>query len=105
MWAKPYSQFFRFGFKAKRGSFHDPLPHRNTFDFTQALWSSASFLTGGAAARQVILRDDVPNPANPPSGCCFHTRCPYAVPGSLSALGFICSAGENDIGPVQPVKV
>lgn len=28
---------------------------------------------------RIILRGELPNPANPPKGCAFHTRCPYAT--------------------------
>ncbi|WP_376778629.1 ABC transporter ATP-binding protein [Phytoactinopolyspora halotolerans] len=40
------------------------------------------------AGRRIRLADDLPDPANPPPGCYFHTRCPYAVPG-------VCDVAER----------
>jgi oligopeptide/dipeptide ABC transporter ATP-binding protein len=42
--------------------------------YTQALLSSIPSVDGSGRER-IILRGDVPNPANPPSGCSFHPRC------------------------------
>jgi peptide/nickel transport system ATP-binding protein len=33
--------------------------------------------TGGGGGRALVTADDLPDPANPPAGCLFHTRCPH----------------------------
>ncbi|MBP2646155.1 MAG: oligopeptide/dipeptide transporter, ATPase subunit [Firmicutes bacterium] len=44
--------------------------------YTKTLLSAIPIPKPGAVKNRIILQGDVPSPANPPSGCRFHTRCP-----------------------------
>jgi oligopeptide/dipeptide ABC transporter ATP-binding protein len=48
--------------------------------YTQALITAALPGRMNQSSEIVLLNTDVPSPANPPSGCRFHTRCPFAMP-------------------------
>jgi oligopeptide/dipeptide ABC transporter ATP-binding protein len=47
--------------------------------YTQALLSSIPRPKVGKKRDRIRLTGEIPNPANPPSGCPFHTRCPIAT--------------------------
>jgi oligopeptide/dipeptide ABC transporter ATP-binding protein len=48
--------------------------------YTKALFSAALPAHPDITREEIILAGEVPSPINPPSGCRFHPRCPFAMP-------------------------
>ncbi len=61
---------------SKKQIFDNPL-----HPYTEALLSAVPSFDPSARnnKKRIILQGDIPSPANPPSGCRFHTRCIYAA--------------------------
>ena len=57
----------------------DALYAKPLHPYTRALLSAIPLPNPTSHRDRVILQGDVPNPANPPAGCHFHLRCPYAA--------------------------
>ena len=67
------------------GSLVEMAPKKELFKhpahpYTQALLSAVPVPDPDVKMNRVLLQGDIPSPVNPPSGCKFHTRCPYAKP-------------------------
>ncbi len=62
--------------------------------YTQALLASVPIPEPRSRDWGFVLRGTVPSPANPPSGCRFHTRCPFAWD--------LCRQQEPVLRPVSP---
>ena len=62
--------------------------------YTEALLSAVPVPDPEAAKKRIILKGDVPSPINPPAGCRFHTRCPYAFAR--------CSKEEPEMREILP---
>jgi oligopeptide transport system ATP-binding protein len=92
----------------------DALYQQPRHPYTKALLSAIPIPDPTVRRERIVLKGDVPSPANPPSGCRFHTRCYMAqeicaveVPplrdmggGHLSACHF-----AEDVTPLEEKKV
>jgi len=47
--------------------------------------------------QRVILKGDVPSPINPPSGCRFHTRCPFVHDRCRAEEPLLRDVGDNRV--------
>jgi len=61
-------------FGRKEDIFSNPL-----HPYTKALFSAIPNPNPDKKMNRIVLKGDIPSPANPPKGCRFHTRCPYAT--------------------------
>ena len=61
-------------FGSKEDIFSNPL-----HPYTKALFSAIPNPNPDVKMNRIVLKGDIPSPANPPKGCRFHTRCPYAT--------------------------
>jgi len=65
--------------------------------YTQALLSAIPVPKPGRKKDRIVLQGDVPTPINPPDGCHFHPRCPYAKDRCRAEAPAIQNVGDHEV--------
>ncbi|OEO28845.1 peptide ABC transporter ATP-binding protein [Devosia insulae DS-56] len=65
--------------------------------YTRALLSAIPSPVPGSKRQRQLLTGDIPSPANPPSGCVFRTRCPYAIDACATAVPPLEAVGPGHL--------
>jgi len=65
--------------------------------YTQALISAIPQVEKEKRVNRIILKGDIPNPADAPSGCYFHPRCPIAIDKCSSVAPTLKITGTNHL--------
>ncbi|MEO0911931.1 MAG: oligopeptide/dipeptide ABC transporter ATP-binding protein [Pseudomonadota bacterium] len=73
----------------------DALFQHPAHPYTEALLEAIPIPSVGARAAHVAIEGDPPNPLAPPSGCRFHTRCPYAAEKCRSEEPVLRAVGQG----------
>ena len=71
------------------------LYSRPKHPYTQALLSAIPQIDPTLKRERIILEGDIPSPINPPSGCVFRTRCPYAIEACAADVPPLTAVGEE----------
>jgi len=70
---------------------------RPVHPYTRALLASTPTLDARARRDRVALRGELPSPLDPPVGCAFHTRCPYAIERCRNEVPALLPLGEVEV--------
>lgn len=73
----------------------DELFRHPLHPYTKALLSAVPVPIPRLKRERIVLKGDIPSPANPPSGCKFHTRCPFAEQRCRKEVPVFRDAGND----------
>jgi oligopeptide/dipeptide ABC transporter, ATP-binding protein, C-terminal domain len=65
--------------------------------YTLALLSAAPRIRTQNRMTKLMLKGDIPSPANPPSGCVFRTRCPFSIDACGAAVPQLRTVGRDHL--------
>ncbi|MBZ7924968.1 ABC transporter ATP-binding protein [Ensifer adhaerens] len=71
------------------------LFQRPRHPYTAALLSARAVIDPALRQRRIVLKGEIPSPINPPSGCRFHTRCPYVQPMCRTDMPPLLTDGQG----------